>query len=97
MLSNSQIKYNFGGVLNSLVVLEEGPINEIRLIGLTDWGWVLLLSIVILVVWLLIVFQARSGGAHEFGLVLDSDNNGHNGDHDVGQKSSELIEAGTED
>ena len=44
---------------------EAGTVDEIEMIELSSWEWYLLLSIVILVIWLLILYQARSSGAHE--------------------------------
>lgn len=44
---------------------EAGTVNEIEMIELSSWEWYLLLSIVILVIWLMILYQARSTGAHE--------------------------------
>ena len=55
------------------IVLKEEPIPEIHLINLTDWGWVLMLSAVFLIVWLLIIFQVRSKGSHPYGMVSESD------------------------
>jgi len=49
------------------IYLEEG------LIFLTDWGWLLLLVGVIFVVWLLIIFQINSKGAHEWGQISKAD------------------------
>jgi len=67
--------------LYSFPLLNVGTVKEIRLFNLTDWGWVLLLGTVILVVWLLIIFQANSIGAHEFGQIPDSEFGDHTGDH----------------
>jgi hypothetical protein len=67
--------------LYSITVIKEEPFEAISLINLTDWGWMLLLSIVVLVVWLLIIFQAKSKGAHEYGQVLDPELIGHVSDH----------------
>ena len=64
-----------------MTVLKEEPVKEINLINLTDWGWMLLLSIVVLVVWLLIIFQAKSKGAHEFGQMPVSELSGQVTDH----------------
>ena len=44
---------------------EAGAENEIEMIELSSWEWYLLLSIVILVIWFLILYQARSSGAYE--------------------------------
>ena len=66
MISYSTMRYIFTSGINLINGLKEEPVQEIGLINLTDWGWMLLLSIVILVVWLLIIFQARSQGSQEF-------------------------------
>lgn len=97
MLFNSTIGYYLLGVLDAVVVLDEELVNEIKLINLTDWGWLILLSFVILVVWLMIVLQAGSKGAHEFGSVPDSDNNGHGGDQTIDREISEPIQTKTGD
>ncbi len=57
----------------------------------------LLLSIVILVVWYLNIFQAKSKGAREFGQVPDPELSGHVNDHDDDHTGSELSELETED
>ena len=57
------------------ILLKEDPITEIQLVNLTEWGWVLFLGVVILLIWLLIIFQARSSGSHPYGMVSESDNN----------------------
>jgi len=67
------------------------------LINLTDWGWMLLLSIVVLVVWLLIIFQAKSKGDHEYGQVPDSELSGHVSDHVDTHTDSKLPEPETGD
>ena len=81
MISYSPLGYYFTSGLYSITVLKEEPVKEISLINLTGWGWILFLSIVVLVVWLLIIFQAKSKGAHEFGQVPDSELSGHVSDH----------------
>ena len=48
------------------ILLKEEPIPEIHLVNLTYWGWVLFLGVVILIVWLLIIFQARLSGSHPY-------------------------------
>lgn len=55
-------------VIYPIPLLESGPVHEIQMIDLTSLEWFLLLSIVILVTWFLILFQARSSGANELGL-----------------------------
>ena len=70
-------------VLNSLllkisnpgVLLEEESIPEIHLFNFTDWGWVVFFIIVTLVIWVVIVFQSISKGAHQYGVISDSENN----------------------
>ena len=57
----------------------------------------LLLNIVILVVWYLIIFQAKSKGAREFGQVPDPELSGHVNDHGGDHTGSELSELETED
>lgn len=92
MTSKSTIGYLLSGGVNSVVILREEPVNEIKLIGLTDWSWVLLLSTFILVVWILIVFQARSKGAHEFGLEAGPDDLDRSIDQDDEHKGTEITE-----
>ena len=58
-------------VLLPIQLREAGPVSEIEMIKLSTWEWYLLLSVVVLIIWLLILFQARSSGAHE--LALDSE------------------------
>lgn len=36
------------------------PVNTVEMFKLPGWGWLLLLSAVILIVWLLILFQVNS-------------------------------------
>jgi hypothetical protein len=79
--SYSALGYYFTSGLYSFTVLKEEPVEAINLINLTDWGWMLLLSIVVFVVWLLIIFQAKSKGAHEYGQVPDSELSAHVSDH----------------
>ena len=97
MISYSAIGYYLTSGLYSITALKEEPVNEIRLINLTDWGWMLLLSIVIFVVWLLIIFQAKSKGAHEFGQVPDPELSGHVSENSNAHTGSELSELETED
>ncbi len=97
MISYSTIGYYFTSGLNFIKVLKGEPVKEIKLINLTDWGWMLLLGVVILVVWLLIIFQAKSKGAHEFGQVPDPELSGHVSDKSDAHTSSELSELETED
>ena len=46
---------------------------------LTDWGALILLVVVILVVWLLIIFQAKSHEVEEWGQITESGDS-HKGD-----------------
>jgi len=96
LISHSAIEYYFTSGLYSITVLKEEPVNEIRLINLTDWGWMLFLSIVILVVWLLIILQTKLEGAHEFGQLPESELSGHVSDHGDDHSGSELAEPKTE-
>ncbi len=97
MISYSPIRYYFTSGLNFIKVLKGEPVKEIGLINLTDWGWMLLLSVVILSVWLLIIFQAKSKGAHEFGQVPDSELSGNVNDHGDDHTGSEVAEHESED
>jgi uncharacterized membrane protein len=63
------------------ILFKEDPIPEIHLVNFTDWGWVLLLVVVFLIVWLLIIFQARSKGSHPYGIVSESDIDQDNESH----------------
>ena len=58
-------------VLLPIQLQEAGPVSEIEMIKLSTWEWYLLLLVVVLIIWLLILNQARSSGAHE--LALDSE------------------------
>ena len=62
-------------------LLVEEHIPEIYFANLTDWGWVVFFSVVILVVWVLIIFQVKSKGSHPYGMVSDPDNIHDNEDH----------------
>jgi hypothetical protein len=55
--------------------------QEESLIHLTDWGWLILLIVVIFVVWLLIIFQVNSKGAHEWGQISESDESQKGDEH----------------
>ena len=57
IFSNSTVL--LGNPLASLT-LETLPVKEIELIKLSSWEWFLLLFIVMLITWLLILFQVRS-------------------------------------
>lgn len=50
------------------IVKETGPVNEIEMIELSSWEWFLILSIVIIIIWLLILFQTRLTQADNFGI-----------------------------
>jgi len=97
LISYSTIGYYFTSGLNIIFGLKGEPVKEIRLINLTDWGWMLLLSVVILVVWLLIIFQTKSKGAHEFGQVPDPELSGYVNDHGDDHTGTELSKLETED
>ena len=97
MISYSTIGYFFTSGSNIIFRLKCERGKEIGLINLTDWGWMLLLSVVILVVWLLIIFQAKSKGAHEFGQVPDPELSGHVSENSNAHTGSELSELETED
>ena len=66
--SGNLMSYLFPAVLQ-----ESGPVNEIEMIRLSSWEWFLLLSIVILIVWLLILYQKNISGAHAFGTQSHDD------------------------
>ena len=93
MPRKSAFGYFFSGGVNSILILKEGPGKEIKLISLTDWSWVLLISTLILVVWLLIILQSRSKGAHEFGMDADSDDHSHLTDHGDEHEGPEINES----
>ena len=63
------------------ILLVEEHIPEIRFANLTDWGWVVFFGIVILVVWLLIVFQVNLRGSHPYSDISDPDNTQEYGGH----------------
>ena len=56
-----------------IVLQESGPVNEIEMIRLSSWEWFLLLSIVILIIWLLILYQRNLSSAHGFGTQSNDD------------------------
>ncbi len=63
-----------GDVLKVLIPIqsqEAGPVIEIEMIKLSSLEWYLLLSDVVLIIWLLILFQARSSGANALDLESD--------------------------
>lgn len=97
MISYSTIGNYFISGSNFIFGLKGDPVKEIELINLTGWGWMLLLSVVILVVWLLIIFQAKSKGAHEFGQVPDPELSSYVNDHGDDHTGSELSELETKD
>ncbi len=88
---------NFPGLIHFLLKasfltngLVEGPVQEIKLINFTDWGWLLFISAVILVVWTLLIFQAKSPGSHEYGSFSELETNNEFGDHNVGDPEPEI-------
>lgn len=60
--------YNFD-LLYSFSLQDSGLIN------LSDWEWLFFLAVLILVIWLLIIFQAKSYSSLESGSATESDNN----------------------
>ena len=53
-------------ILNLLISgdsFSTNTVNEIKMIELSSWEWLFLLSITILVVWLLLLFQVRETAA----------------------------------
>ena len=56
---------------------------------LTDWGALILLVVVILVVWLLIIFQAKSYEVEEWGQITESDDS-HEGDEHANPVETDL-------
>lgn len=50
---------NFLQIINSILLEESGSVQVIEMIELSSWEWFLLLMSVILVIWLLILFQIR--------------------------------------
>lgn len=76
-------------VSNVKILLDEEPIKEIHFANFTDWGWILFFSIVILVVWLLIVFQANSKRSHEYGQFHNSEIGSELGEHGISDEIHE--------
>ena len=64
---------------------EAGTVNEIEMIELSSLEWYLLLSIVILVTWLLILYQARASRALEVNMeahiISEEELQNHGTDH----------------
>ncbi len=56
---------------------------------LTDWGALILLVVVILVVWLLIIFQAKSYEVEEWGQITESGDS-HKGDEKASPGEADL-------
>lgn len=48
------------------ILRESGGVNEIEMIQLSTWEWFLLLALVIIITWLLILFQVRSTRENEY-------------------------------
>lgn len=67
-----QIVFCKESVITSLDQMGSSTFQEVGLVYLTDWGALILLIVVIFVVWLLIIFQANSKGAHEWGQISES-------------------------
>jgi hypothetical protein len=83
-------------VFSSGILVDEAPIQEIHLINLTNWGWLLFISIVIVIVWLLIIFQVKSFGSHELGLISKSESDHNQADHDSSDAALDLPEPNDE-
>ena len=62
---------NILGSIFPITVSNTQSTPEIEMIELTSWEWFLLLSIVILVVWLLILFQIKFTDAEGTGFHSD--------------------------
>ena len=69
----NQIGFSRVSEVISLDKMGSSIFQEESLIQLTDWGWLILLIVVIFVVWLLIIFQINSKGAHEWGQISEAD------------------------
>jgi hypothetical protein len=70
-------------------VQETGPVHEVEMIQLSSWEWFLLLSIVILIIWLLILFQVKTYGSHEYGMQPHDHHEDHSGNDFPGSKTPE--------
>lgn len=68
-----QIRFSKVSIVTSQYQMDSSILQEEGLIHLTDWGWLILLIVVIFVVWLLIIIQVNSKGAHEWGQISESD------------------------
>lgn len=60
-------------------VQETGPVHEVDMIQLSSWEWFMLLSIVILIIWLLILFQVKTYGSHDYGMQSHDHHEDHTG------------------
>ncbi len=68
-----QIGFSKESVIASLDQMDSSTFQEEGLVYLTDWGAIIILIVVIFVVWLLIIFQINSKGAHEWGQISEAD------------------------
>ena len=69
-------------------VQETGPVHEVEMIQLSSWEWFMLLSFVTLIIWLLILFQVKTYGSHEYGMQSHDHHEAHTG-HDLPGSFSE--------
>lgn len=60
-------------------VQETGPVHEVEMFQFSSWEWFMLLSIVILVIWLLILFQVKTYGSHDYKMQSQDHHKDHNG------------------
>jgi len=77
------ISFPFGIILNMLFVkylLETTSVSEIEMFDFSTLEWFILLMIVIVLIWILIVLQARSIETHQYNLESHTDHNGLPGD-----------------
>jgi flagellar biogenesis protein FliO len=61
---------------------ESGPVNEIEMLQLSTWEWFLLLAFVVILAWLLIMFQVMSTKSSEY----ISNTHDHNDDPTINHK-----------
>ena len=59
----ANISHSILNLFISGVSFSTNTVNEIKMIELSSWEWLFLLSITILVVWLLLLFQVRETAA----------------------------------
>lgn len=78
------IYFPVGIILNMLFVnflLETASVPEIEMFEFSTLEWLILLMIVIVIIWILTVLQARSIGAHQFDLGTLTEHSGLPGDN----------------